>query len=102
MNFARRVRRKLRNACALRSAPAATLLRRLRKRSLAILMYHGVTDEQTTIPDWCQVRVAHFQQQMEFLSREYRVLPLAEVIERFSRGQPLPERTACVTLDDGF
>jgi peptidoglycan/xylan/chitin deacetylase (PgdA/CDA1 family) len=65
-------------------------------------MYHGVTDQQTAIPDWCQVRVQHFQRQMEFLSREYRVMPLGEVIQCLTRGSPLPERTACLTFDDGF
>jgi peptidoglycan/xylan/chitin deacetylase (PgdA/CDA1 family) len=65
-------------------------------------MYHGVTDEQTTIPDWCQVRVERFRQQMEFLSQEYHVLRLGEVIRRLSNGAPLPERTACLTFDDAF
>ena len=97
-----RVRRKVGYAIAPRVAPLARPLRTIRKRCLAILMYHGVTDEQTAIPDWCQVRVEDFRRQAEFLSQEYRVLPLGEAIERLSKGQPLPDRAACLTFDDGF
>jgi peptidoglycan/xylan/chitin deacetylase (PgdA/CDA1 family) len=74
----------------------------MRRHSLVILMYHGVTDEQTSIPDWCQVRVEDFRRQMEFLSREYRVLPLGEAVARLRNGLPLPDRTACLTFDDGY
>jgi peptidoglycan/xylan/chitin deacetylase (PgdA/CDA1 family) len=97
-----RLLRKIRNTSAPHLTPVAGLLRQLRSRSIAILMYHGVTDEQTAIPDWCQVRVEPFRQQMEFLSQEYHVLGLGEVLQRLSNGLPLPERTACLTFDDGF
>jgi peptidoglycan/xylan/chitin deacetylase (PgdA/CDA1 family) len=65
-------------------------------------MYHGVTDEQTAIPDWCLVGVNDFRGQMEFLHNEYRVLPLGECVQRISSGLPLPDRAVCVTFDDGF
>jgi peptidoglycan/xylan/chitin deacetylase (PgdA/CDA1 family) len=102
MLLAARAGKKILNPIALQIAPAAAFFRRMRRRSLAILMYHGVTNQQTSIVDWCQVRVEDFRRQIEILAREYRVLPLHEVVERLRNGSPLPERTACLTFDDGF
>jgi peptidoglycan/xylan/chitin deacetylase (PgdA/CDA1 family) len=78
------------------------LVRRLRTRSIGIVMYHGVYAKPMPIPNWCQLDAAEFERQIEFLSREYRILPLQTVIERLGRKQPLPESTACLTFDDGF
>jgi peptidoglycan/xylan/chitin deacetylase (PgdA/CDA1 family) len=39
---------------------------------------------------------------MEFLRDQYRVLGLSEVIHRIENRLPLPDRTACLTFDDGF
>jgi peptidoglycan/xylan/chitin deacetylase (PgdA/CDA1 family) len=102
INLQARLLRKVRNTSAPHLTPVAGLLRRLCRRSIAILMYHGVTDEQTAVPDWYQVGTERFQRQMEFLSQEYRVLPLGEVILRLSNNLPLPDRTACLTFDDAF
>jgi peptidoglycan/xylan/chitin deacetylase (PgdA/CDA1 family) len=102
MKFTGRVLRKIRNVSAPRLSLLAGGFRSVRRRSVAILMYHGVTDQQTAIPDWCQVRVDDFREQMEFLRTCYRVLPLSEVTERVRRGAPLPDRTVCLTFDDGF
>lgn len=65
-------------------------------------MYHGVGDERPAIPDWCQVPVREFLHQMEFLQDRYHVLALSEVIHRMENRLPLPDRTACLTFDDGF
>ena len=77
-------------------------VRRLRARALAIVMYHGVTAELLPVFNWCQLAAAEFAQQAALLAQEYTVLPLAEAIHRLERGQPLPERAACLTFDDGF
>jgi peptidoglycan/xylan/chitin deacetylase (PgdA/CDA1 family) len=65
-------------------------------------MYHGVTDRRLEVWNWCQLFREDFQRQIEFLSHEYKVLPLSEVAERLIAGSPLPEHAACVTFDDGF
>jgi peptidoglycan/xylan/chitin deacetylase (PgdA/CDA1 family) len=65
-------------------------------------MYHGVTGRQVPIFNWCQLALARFEEQIEFLSREYVVLPLADVLARLRSSAPLPERVACITFDDGF
>ncbi len=78
------------------------LARRLRSRSLAIVMYHGVVATPQPVFSWCQLPVAEFQRQMEFLSEEYNVLPLPEAVERLRSGSALQDCTACLTFDDGF
>ena len=100
--YFKRVLTKACNVCAPHLRPLAPVARELRKRSIAILMYHGVADDLAAIPDWCQVPVWEFAQQMEFLRDRYRVLALSEVIHRVESGLPLPDRTACLTFDDGF
>ena len=77
-------------------------LRRLRSRSLAIIMYHGVTAERLPVFNWCHLDVSEFEKQVEFLANEYTILHLGEVVERMKNGRPLPRATACLTFDDGF
>jgi peptidoglycan/xylan/chitin deacetylase (PgdA/CDA1 family) len=92
--------RILRTAC--RVPGALRLARRLRAGAVGIVMYHGVNAAAMRVPNWCQLDATEFQRQVAFLAREYRVLPLGEVVERLWGGQPLPERAVCLTFDDGF
>jgi peptidoglycan/xylan/chitin deacetylase (PgdA/CDA1 family) len=78
------------------------LARRLPSRSIAIVMYHGVTKLPPPVFDWCQLDEARFEEEIAFLSQEYRVIPLAEAVDRLSRGLPLPQRGVVLTFDDGF
>jgi peptidoglycan/xylan/chitin deacetylase (PgdA/CDA1 family) len=65
-------------------------------------MYHGVVEQPLPMFNWCQLHREEFDAQIAFLSNEYRVLPLSEIVERLRRGLPLPERAVCITFDDGF
>jgi peptidoglycan/xylan/chitin deacetylase (PgdA/CDA1 family) len=76
--------------------------KRLRSRSLAIVMYHGVTDRPLPLENWCQLPADWFEAHVAYLASEYRVLPLAEVVARLRQGAALPERSACITFDDGL
>jgi peptidoglycan/xylan/chitin deacetylase (PgdA/CDA1 family) len=78
------------------------LARRLRARSVALLMYHGLVAEPLPIFNWCQLPASAFAEHLELLAAQYRVLPLAEVLTRLERGAPLPPSTACLTFDDGY
>jgi peptidoglycan/xylan/chitin deacetylase (PgdA/CDA1 family) len=77
-------------------------VRRLRAGSIGIIAYHGVTAQKLTVPNECQTAADDFARQMDHLVQHFRVLHLAEVIDRLRRGLALPERTVCVTFDDGF
>jgi peptidoglycan/xylan/chitin deacetylase (PgdA/CDA1 family) len=78
------------------------LARRLRSRSIAIVMYHGVVRQPPPVFDWCQLDETRFEEEIAFLSQQYSVIPLAEAVDRLSRGLPLPQRAVALTFDDGF
>jgi peptidoglycan/xylan/chitin deacetylase (PgdA/CDA1 family) len=100
-DLAKRAARKLcRQAAGLPGG--LNVARRLRRRSVAIVMYHGVIEQPLPIFNWTQLNREDFNAQIAFLSDEYRILPLAETLERLSRRLPLPERVVCITFDDGF
>jgi peptidoglycan/xylan/chitin deacetylase (PgdA/CDA1 family) len=98
------IERVVRRALALpRKVPSyVRATRRLRSSSIAIVAYHGLVREPPSVFNWCQLSVDEFEKQIEFLSREYVVLPLDEIVDRLTRRAPLPRATACVTFDDGF
>jgi peptidoglycan/xylan/chitin deacetylase (PgdA/CDA1 family) len=77
-------------------------VRRLRSRSVSILMYHGVTPVPLPVFNWCQLGLERFTEQLAFIAAEYNVLPLREVVDRMEAGAPLPARTAVLTFDDAF
>lgn len=85
-----------------KSLGARTAARHLLRRRPAILMYHGLTASPLPVYNWCHVPVDEFRAQMEWLKQNYRVLPLREVILALRNGSALPERSACITFDDGF
>jgi peptidoglycan/xylan/chitin deacetylase (PgdA/CDA1 family) len=80
--------------------------RYLNRRKAVILTYHGFTDAR--VHDGIEnhegkhVHVDDFRGQIEWLARHYRVLPLEDVVRRLGAGQPLPDRAAVVSIDDGY
>ncbi|MGE0777776.1 polysaccharide deacetylase family protein [Mycolicibacterium sp.] len=74
--------------------------RRRRSDRLAILMFHGVTDEPLTPPcDWV-IDKAGLRRNLEYVHRHFTVLPLDEALDRLRDGT-LPPRAAALTFDDG-
>lgn len=66
----------------------------------AILMYHRVHPDRSG-PSW-QLEQRHFRHQIRHLTRNYRVLPLAEMVDALIDCRPLPPRAVAVTFDDGY
>ena len=96
----KQVLRQTAGACGL-----FTYARRSRriKSSLSIFCYHSVriTDELAWRPD-CYIKVDQLEQRFRFFKAEgYSVLPLAEGYSRLMHGT-LPERSVCLTFDNGF
>ena len=56
------------------------LVRQLQRGSVAIVMYHGVVEQPLEVFNWCQLHLHEFEKQIEFLSNEYQVLPLREIV----------------------
>lgn len=66
----------------------------------AILQYHHVAEGT---PRSTSVTPAEFATHMERLHRDgFRVAPLPAVIAALQRGEPIPDRTVCLTADDGY
>ena len=78
------------------------LARRRRRADLLILCYHGVTPRRPR-PGFAPLFVtrADFEQQLRYVRRHYRILPIdAAIAELWAGG--LREPTACITFDDGY
>jgi peptidoglycan/xylan/chitin deacetylase (PgdA/CDA1 family) len=96
-----RIFRKLRRA-SVTLPGGLSFVKRLRRHSVTIVMYHGVLEKQLPVFNWCQLDRDQFERQIAFLSSQYRIYPLLEIIERVSKKLALPENVACITFDDGF
>jgi len=73
--------------------------------SAAILMYHSVMPDPAAHADSLGDIIhseAEFRAQMQVLSREYRAVSLAEVVDSLREGKEIPRRSVVVTFDDGY
>jgi peptidoglycan/xylan/chitin deacetylase (PgdA/CDA1 family) len=64
-----------------------------------ILLYHRVNDDRH--PFFGGLPTAAFGAQMSALAKWFRVLPLAEIVERAAKDD-LPPRALAITFDDGY
>lgn len=82
--------------------PAVRSLRRLipRHTGPVILVYHRIADERFD-PWGLAVSPAHFAEQVEWLSRNRRVLPLNEFAAAHEARRLAPD-AAAITFDDGY
>ena len=78
------------------------LARRLTRRDLRILCYHGfVLDDEDRFRGSLFVSRAFLDRRMRYLQEQgYRVLPLDETVERLADGT-LPPDPVAITIDDG-
>lgn len=89
-------------ACASGLNLGLRVFRRLAGRhAVYILAYHDVTrlradEREGTI---CAQR---FRAHLEFLRRHYRVVPLAEAVDRLAGRSPLETDFVAITFDDGY
>ncbi|HET7459459.1 MAG TPA: polysaccharide deacetylase family protein [Gemmatimonadaceae bacterium] len=93
---ARRLARRL--ACA---TGVHHMARRLHRRRLLIVCYHGVADDDGATDSWLLLPRAELERQLDYLARHYRVRPIDEALADLWAGR-LREPTACVTFDDGY
>lgn len=65
-----------------------------------ILIYHHFGDDRyptTNVP------LKNFQEQMAYLAENnYKVIPLAELVDMLTEKKPLPEKVTVITIDDGY
>ncbi len=75
--------------------------RRLTGSQAVILLYHRVGPRED---NWSSVPVdpAAFERHLRYLAQNFKVLPLREIAQSLIESQPLPEKTAAITFDDGY
>ena len=83
------------------------LLRRLvPSGSVRILMYHGFTEERECrgIRNYGgkHLQIEKFEEQMRYLDRHCRVIPLEDGIEAFRGRQKNVPQSVILTMDDGY
>ena len=82
----------------MQSAGGFAAFRRLNRRRVLILTYHRFAETEID----GRVSSAQFSAHLQFLKANYRVLPLAEIVENLRNGKSLPDNTAAITIDDGY
>lgn len=73
----------------------------LNRHNAVILTYHSVLPEPQPFPIWHNLALHKFEQQISFLARRFRCVPLSELMRDLARGRVHPY-TVAVTFDDGF
>ena len=83
----------------LQSCGTFTLARIMSARMGRILAYHNFSDHDDTRPN--EVSVAEARNQLEYLRRHFRVVPLSQLVERLASGVRLEPYSVALTVDDG-
>jgi peptidoglycan/xylan/chitin deacetylase (PgdA/CDA1 family) len=78
-----------------------SICRRLHRREVAILMYHGLVDDDRPA-EWTQLCVREFEHQMEHLTRHYSPVSLEQAVDYLAGNGELPDNPVVVTFDDGY
>ncbi len=70
----------------------------------AILMYHSVAPPETAryVDVAWRMTPARFEQQVRFLARHRRVIPLAELVQRLREARAPEPGSVVLTFDDGY
>ena len=74
------------------------------QKNLRIIVYHSVckTDSAKNIREW-NLPLASFHAQMDYIaSHQYNVFTVDHAICYLNSGKPFPEKSVCITFDDGF
>jgi len=82
------------------------LMRYLCRNRIIIIMYHGFTDKDRHegIENYRSKHIKHkaFRAQMQYLKKYYNVISLEKLISHYTDGEPLPNNSVVITIDDGY
>src|SRR5262245_4129515 len=84
----------------MRVSGAFDLMRLISRHRALILTYHRFSADGDE--DDGKTPARQFAKQLEHLIAHYDVVPLSQMVERITAGNPLPSRMAAVTIDDGY
>lgn len=65
-----------------------------------VLTFHRVNDKEEQ--GGLTVHPRLFEELLEVLGRDYRIVPLARLLEMVAKAEPIPARTVSITFDDGY
>lgn len=82
------------------------LFRFFHRKSLTIVLYHGVAPQISGLTGIYNyggkfVQPKHFARQLAYFKKHYTVMPLDTALDLLAKGA-LPERTLAITFDDGY
>ena len=74
----------------------------LLKNKAVALMYHGTADDSwiSSKGDWLQVKRSEFKKQMEYVKKNFKVIPLFDLMKEIKIPQKKP--LLIITMDDGY
>lgn len=65
-----------------------------------VLMYHRFAEDAHPSTN---IRLAQFEAQLDYIKANgYNVIPLADLLAAFNKGEDLPERAVVITIDDAY
>ena len=70
-----------------------------RKNAIRILTYHSINDHRI---HEMNVKVRDFEAQMEYLSKNYQIIPLDRIVELLKHGKENLAKKIAITFDDGY
>ena len=71
--------------------------------NISIIMYHYVRDlKNSRFPEIKGLDTRLFEAQIEYLTRNYNVVPMEEVVDCIENKSKLPPNSALLTFDDGY
>ncbi|MGE0126879.1 MAG: polysaccharide deacetylase family protein [Blastocatellales bacterium] len=82
----------------LRISGALDLARLAHRRQALILTYHRFSASSEN----GRTSAERFIEQLEYLTKRYKVVPLAQIAESINRAEPLAPGLAAITIDDGY
>ncbi len=82
----------------MQASGAFDLMRFATRRQALILTYHRFSEGDD--PDRTPARA--FAEQLEYLTRHYRIVPLGRLVEHLNSPEPVPPGLAAITIDDGY
>jgi len=106
MEALRRAGRRIRAELYTRLGVDRQVRRRLDGSCAAILAYHRVLPAdvaaRASVEPGMFVTPESFRRHLACLSRDFRLLPLRELVARLLAGERLPERSCAISFDDGW
>ncbi len=80
------------------------IARSLKCGSPSILAFHGLREDhdRSLLDNSLHTKQSVFKNICRHLAKNYKILPLAEIVDRLNAGDTMPDRSVALTFDDGY